>query len=550
MFNHYIALIKSLVKLFLLYIKLFGQQLFLLFLPLLLLQSCGQHTPHSPSYSFNTVESTIGQVHSALKNHRTNCEAITQSFIDRIIAYDQSTTLNAIIMLNPNALAKARALDKAFSETHQLKPLHCIAVILKDNFDTADMPTEAGAIALQGSIPPDDAFMVKQLRDAGAVIIAKSNMGEWAFSPLNTISSTHGETRNAYNLDYVPAGSSGGTASAIAASFGVIGMGTDTGNSIRGPASHLALVGMRSTMGLTSRDGIVPLVLNRDIGGPLMRNVKDAAKTFSIIAGYDEADPITHNRFSRQKVNYAKNLNPHALKGVRLGVMRELFDTDKADPEVLALMQQAIRDLKSAGAIIVDPFDIKDFEQLRNATGFCSRFKFDLNNYLNSTNSKQATTVSQNAPICKFQDMLDQHLYLKHNTENINWAASVSVAPQLMQPPCVDVSGDYRRKQFLDAVLNAMNNHHIEAIIYPSWSNPPRRIGDSTSAHGNNSPVIAPHTGQPAITVPMGYTQGNLPAGLQFLARPYDDAKLFQYAYAYEQYTQHRKAPVLYPVLK
>jgi len=251
---------------------------------------------------FEVVESTIFQLHLSLTNHTSNCESIIKLFLNRIKIYDKSTGLNAIILINKNALNKAKLLDKEFSKTKQLRALHCVPVILKDNFDTADMPTEAGSIALQGSVPPNDAFMVKQLRDAGAIIIAKSNMGEWAFSAYNTISSTHGETRNAYNLDYVPAGSSGGTASAIAASFGIIGMGTDTGNSIRGPSSHLALVGMRSTMGLTSRDGIVPLVLNRDVAGPLMRTVKDAAKTFNVISGYDAADLITHNKYSTQKI--------------------------------------------------------------------------------------------------------------------------------------------------------------------------------------------------------------------------------------------------------
>ncbi|VAW67616.1 amidotransferase-related protein [hydrothermal vent metagenome] len=491
---------------------------------------------------FDVVESTISKLHLALTNRSHNCESIITLFLNRIKRYDQSTKLNAIILINKNALKKAKLLDQEFSKTKQLRALHCVPVILKDNFDTADMPTEAGSIALQGSVPPDDAFMVKKLRDAGAIIIAKSNMGEWAFSAYNTISSTHGETRNAYNLDYVPAGSSGGTASAIAASFGIIGMGTDTGNSIRGPASHLALVGMRSTMGLTSRDGVVPLVLNRDIAGPLTRTVKDAAKTFNVIAGYDAADPITHNKFSKQKIDYTKNLKKNALKNIRLGVIRQLYETELADFEVMDLMEQAIEDLKSAGAIIIDPFEINDFKKLSKATGFCSRFRYDLNNYLNTLNYD-----GKNPPkIKRFQDMVDKNLYNKESTGSIKWAASVNVKPQDQHPPCIGVQGDPRRKQFLGAVIAAMDKHNLDAIIYPTWSNPPRKIADNSSPHGNNSPVISPHTGQPSITVPMGFTQGNLPAGLQFLGRPFDDAKLFAYAYAYEQFTQHRKPPVLH----
>jgi len=529
--------------------KIFFQNV-LYFFVLLGLNSCVSPVYQSEKKSFLAVESNIQLLHSALENNVENCEQITNIFIARINAYDESTKLNSIILLNPNAIKKAQALDKEYLETNKLRALHCVPVILKDNFDTADMPTEAGSIALKGSVPPDDAFMVKRLREAGAIIIAKSNMGEWAFSPYNTISSTHGETLNAYNLEYVPAGSSGGTASAIAASFGIIGMGTDTGNSIRGPASHLALVGMRSTLGLTSRDGIVPLVLNRDIAGPLTRSVEDAAKVLNVIAGYDVDDPMTHNKYAKQTVDYTKQLNVNALRGVRLGVLREMFDTDSVDWEVLDLMEQAITDLKSAGAIIVDPFEIKNFDELSQATGFCSRFKYDLNNYLNSLNKNHSVNSFKKTILKSFQDMVNQKQYLEHNTGAIKWAAAVNKSPKNMQPPCVDVKGDFRRKQFLEAVLKAMDKNNIDAIIYPSWSNPPRHIGDNHSPHGNNSPIIAPHTGQPAITVPMGFTKGSLPAGLQFLARPYDDVKLFEYAYAYEQLTQHRKPPELFPALQ
>lgn len=495
---------------------------------------------------FSPMESTISNVQQALANKSTSCVAITQAFLQRIITYDQSTALNAIILLNPNALNTARSLDKEFSSTHELRPLHCVPVILKDNYDTADMVTEAGAIALKGSVPSDDAFMVRKLREAGAVILAKSNMGEWAFSPFDTVSSTHGETRNAYDLQRVPAGSSGGTASAIAANFGIIGMGTDTGNSIRGPASHLALVGMRSTIGLTSRDGVVPLLLNRDIAGPLTRSVEDAAKTFTIIAGFDAADPVTHNKISKTRTDYTRYLTRSGLKGVRLGVLRQLYDTASADPEVMRLMDQAINDLVLAGAVIVDPFEITDFDMLRNATGFCSRFRYDLNNYLSTLNNQAGDSEP---PITNFQQMVDYVWYAPQSEQAIQWAASVTVAPEDQQPPCVDVEGDSRRKDFLTAVVGAMKAHRVDAIIYPSWSNAPRLIGDFISPHGNNSPVIAPHTGQPSITVPMGFTLNGLPTGLQFLARPFDDEKLFKYAYAYEQATFHRKSPVMFPAI-
>jgi amidase len=192
--------------------------------------------------------------------------------------------------------------------------------------------------------------MVQRLRAEDAIILAKSNMGEWAFSPYQTISSTHGETRNAYDLERVPAGSSGGTASAIAANLGIIGMGTDTGNSIRGPASHLALVGIRSTLGATSRDGIVPLLANRDVGGPLMRTVTDTAIVYSVLAGYDPADPLTRAAIGRVKPDYRRYLKRNGLRGARLGVLRALSNRESADAEVLATFDQAIDDLRQAGA--------------------------------------------------------------------------------------------------------------------------------------------------------------------------------------------------------
>lgn len=490
---------------------------------------------------FSFTETTIENIHSAIRTKAISCEAITQGFIKRINKYDQVSNLNAIIYINPNAINKAQQLDKTFNQKSELKPLHCVPVILKDNFDTADMPTEAGSIALKGSIPPDDAFMVKKLREAGAIIIAKSNMGEWAFSPNNTISSTHGETHNAYDLSRVPAGSSGGTASAIAANFGVIGIGSDTGNSIRGPSSHLALVGMRSTIGATSRDGIIPLLLNRDVGGPMLRTVKDTARVFNVVAGYDMADPTTKAYLKHEVADYTANLRTDGLKGVRLGVLREIVDADTADKEVLKVYGQALKDLAAQGAVIIDPVTIPNFTALTKATGFCSRFRYDLNNYLKTlTNNKEIKTL---------QDVVDKKKHRPENAGSLKWGMSIpaDVTPAQQTPPCVDVEDDPRRKALLTAVVNTMDTLNLDAIVYPTWSNPPRKIGDTESPSGNNSGKVAPHTGQPAITVPMGYVRNGLPVGLQILGRPFTEDKLFQYAYAYEQATKHRKAPLLFP---
>jgi Asp-tRNA(Asn)/Glu-tRNA(Gln) amidotransferase A subunit family amidase len=510
------------------------------------------------------VELTIDGAHRALADGRISCMGLTQGYLERIAAYDPPPAteralasrearpasiprsgpdeLNAIIRINPKALNRAQQLDDEYARLGRLRRLHCIPVILKDNFDTADMPTEAGSVALARSLPPDDAFMVRRLRAAGAIMLAKSNMGEWAFSPYRTISSTHGETRNAYALARVPAGSSGGTASAIAASLGIIGMGTDTGNSIRGPASHLALVGIRSTLGATSRDGIVPLLANRDVGGPMLRTVRDTAIVYSVLAGHDPADPVTEAVRERPSASPLLGLSADGLVGARLGVLRALVDIGGADPEVVAVFEQALAELKRAGATLVDPFEIPRFAELTDAAGFCSRFRHDLAGYLAS--------LGPAAPVRSLDEIVATGRYLPRHRGAMDWAMAEKGDPAAQEPPCVGVEGDPRRKALLDAVLAAMDAVRIDAILYPSWRNPPRRIGDEDSPHGNNSPVIAPHSGQPAITVPMGFTATGLPLGLQMLGRPFDEARLFRYAYAYEQATRHRRPPPRYGPLK
>jgi Asp-tRNA(Asn)/Glu-tRNA(Gln) amidotransferase A subunit family amidase len=419
---------------------------------------------------FSFIETTIDEIHTAIKDKTTDCETITNGFLQRIKKYDEISNLNAIIYINPNALKEAKILDNKYQKTQKMHRLHCVPIILKDNFDTADMPTEAGSIALTGSIPPDDAFMVKKLRQADAIIIAKSNMGEWAFSPYNTISSTHGETRNAYDLSRVPAGSSGGTASAIAANFGVIGMGSDTGNSIRGPASHLALVGIRSTIGTTSRDGIVPLLLNRDIGGPLMRTVRDTATVFNVIAGIDPADATTKIYERHQVDDYTSHLTRNGLSGVRLGVLRQIYDSSTADKQILAVFTQALKDLEASGAVIIDPVTIPNFKALVKATGFCSRFRYDINNYLK--------TLGDNTEIKTLEDIVNQKKHRPENDDAMQWAMSINAAikPAEQNPPCTDVEGDPRRKALLTAVVTTMDNLKLDALIYPSWSNPLEKL--------------------------------------------------------------------------
>ncbi|MBK7599459.1 MAG: amidase [Acidobacteria bacterium] len=486
---------------------------------------------------FEPVETTIAEIHQAMRSGRLTSRQLVEAYLKRINAYDQSTKLNSLVLVNPNALAEADRLDAEFKRTRKLRPLHGIPVIVKDNYDTKDMQTTGGSLALKASIPPDDAFQVRRLREAGAIVLAKSNMAEWAFNPYLTESSIAGITRNPYDLERVPAGSSGGTAAAVAANLGSVGLGTDTGNSIRGPSSHNSLVGIRSTMGLASRDGIIPLYLRNDIGGPIARTLEDAVRVLEVIAGYDHADPVTKLSEGKIPKNYTQFLKRDGLKGARLGVFRRYIDTPTTDPQVKALMAKAIEDLKAQGATIVDPFDIPGYEELtRNI--WCDEFHHDVNNYLAS--------LGPTAPYKTLTEIVASGLYSPYIEARLKRV--IQTSPK--EATCQDLYHEPRNIAFRDAVLKAMEAAKIDAIIYPTWSNPPRKVGDMQSPAGDNSQILSPQTGFPAITVPMGFTYGSLPAGITFLGRLFGEPELIRFAYAYEQATKHRRPPERFPPLR
>ncbi len=494
---------------------------------------------------YEVHEKTIAQLQADLRSGRTTCREIVRRYLDRIATYDRPSGLNAITAYNPRALERAAEIDEALAAGRDPGPLFCAPLIVKDNFDTHDLPTTGGSIALSGSLPPDDAFMVRRLREAGAIVLAKSNMAEWAFSPRQTVSSTAGTTANAYALERVPAGSSGGTASAVAASFGVAGLGTDTGNSIRGPASHLALFGTRSTIGLTSRDGVIPLSFDRDIAGPMTRTVEDAARIFNVVAGYDPADPYTEPGRERKEADYLEFLRPDALEGARLGVLRALADPAEMDPEVGRLFEAALADLRRLGAEIVDPFEAANFgEHLRQRGNFCPRFRYDAARYLDS--------LGAGAPIRDVMEAFEAGRFAPYVEDRMEFYLSrpADVHPRDWDPPCPDYAEHPGRQAFLRDVVSSMDAAGVDAVVYPSWTHPPAHLAKAREEYrGDNSQRLAPATGMPAVTVPMGFSQGRLPAGLQLAARPFAEGKLFGFAYAYEQATRHRRPPAGFPPL-
>ena len=493
---------------------------------------------------FQIDEATIAGIHAEMLAGRLTAHALVERYLARIAAYDTlGPAINAIITINERALARADELDAELARTGRLSgPLHGIPFIVKDNFDTHDMPTTAGSLSLAGSIPPDDATLVRLIRQAGAIVLAKANMAEFAFTPYETVSSIlPGYTKNPYALDRVTAGSSGGTAAAVAANFGTVGFGTDTGNSIRGPSSHQALVGIRSTMGLTSRDGIVPLYLDRDVGGPMARTVADAVAVLDVIAHSDPADPVTAEADARRPASYLAFLNPDGLRGKRIGVLRQIADRRHADTAVLRVFDEALASMRRAGAVVVDSVFIQEQQDIPLGQRWCPRFKYDLENYLAS--------LGPGAPVKTLAQILRSGRFHPTVRSSLEYFEGIDQAPDT-NPQCVRAREN--QVKLRTGVRRVMAEGKLDALVYPTWSNPPRLIGDLNSPHGDNSQDLSPHTGFPAFTVPMGWVHVrdyDLPLGLQILGDAWSEPTLIEIAYGFEQATHHRHPPPTTPPL-
>jgi len=498
-------------------------------------------SPQQPDAVSALEQMTIASIHVAMTDGRLTARQLVQAYLDRIEAYDKrGPALNSIITLNDAALTRADALDAEFARSGLTGPLHGIPFIVKDNYDTADLQTTAGSASLLGSLPPDDAFQVRAIRAAGAIVLAKSNMAEFAFSPYETVGSAlPGYTRNPYALNRVTAGSSGGTAAAVAASFGAIGLGTDTGNSIRGPSSHNLLVGIRSTLGLTSRDGIVPLYMDHDVGGPMARNVADAVAVLDVIAGSDPADPVTVEADERRAESYMAHLVDGALAGARLGVVRQLSETETTDPAVHAAFERALEDLRAAGAETID-IVVPELDEIPGNQRWCRRFRYDIETYL-------ATLTDP--PVRTLQEIIDSGATHRSIQGSLEFLQQFEGPPE--QDETCQIAWENGRK-LAAGVRAVLEADALDALVYPTWSNPPRLIGDLQTPAGDNSQDLSPHTGFPAITVPMGLVgEGypGLPVGITFLAAAWSEPRLIELAYSYEQATHHRVPPTTVPVL-
>ncbi len=501
--------------------------------------------------TFELTTATIADINKAFDSGALNSERLVELSLARIAAYDEAgPQLNAVMLLNPDAIETARELDAERRDKGRRSPLHGIPVVLKDNFDTADMPTTAGSFMLKGSVPPDDAFVVRRLREAGAVILAKLNMSEFASG--GAMNSLDGPTYNPHDPTRSPSGSSGGTGAAIAAAYAAVGLGSDTGGSVRGPSSANGIVGLKPTLGLLSRDGIVPLALSFDTAGPMARNVYDVAVALGVMAGVDSADAATSASAGQFKKDYTQFLDESALKGARIGIARDFMESDEEVDWVIEAALEAIRD---AGAEVVD---VALPEWLLEARGKFYRtiryreFRAQVEDYLATTDKQYPKTLAELVKLSKTLTARREDGVIPNPGR---W--------QLMMKE--DESGELTDYEYL-AVRNhalplmrsviggLMAAEKLDAIVYPTSHVRPERVDPDPDPQGapgsGESPVILANlTGFPDLIVPAGFTGRGLPVSISFLGPAFSEPRLLALGYAFEQRTKARRLPATTPPL-
>jgi Asp-tRNA(Asn)/Glu-tRNA(Gln) amidotransferase A subunit family amidase len=493
-----------------------------------------------PAGPFHLQEATIVSIHEAFASGRLTCAQLTKLYLNRIDAYNlRGASLHAIITVNPMAMERAAELDRQYtSNPSSAGRLHCIPVILKDNFNTADMPTSGGNVEMKKSVPPVDAFVVDRIRKAGALILAKANMQEFARGGMS-ISSLGGQVKNPYDLTRTPGGSSGGTGASIAANFAVVGTGSDTGQSIRSPASANNLVGIRPTRGLVSRRGVIPNSLTQDEVGPIARTVTDAALLLNVMAGYDAADPITVFGKMHIPTSYTRLLKQDALKGARIGMMTNLFGSADRHAEVNAVMKAAMAKMESLGADIIR-FDLPEYDALLPA--------LDTQPYeARTVMERYFAALGPDAPVKSFADLIARKTSAVQKTLEMEFAI-----PNGMNNP-VYKDRMLNRDKLRLAIAQAMANLNLDAIIYPLQRVLVAPIGAADQLERNGT--LSNGTGFPAVTFQAGFSTPTasaplgVPVGAELLGLDYSEDRLLSYAYALEQAAPPRKGPRSTPPL-
>jgi len=492
-------------------------------------------TPHDTTAVkpiYDVMEKSVVELQEAMARGEVTSRELVAAYLARIAAYDRTgPSLNAFITVNAAALDAADALDRERTQKGPRGPLHGIPIVVKDNFETEDMPTTGGSIALAGFMPGRDAFQVHKLREAGAVIVGKTNLHELA-AGITSISSLGGQTRNPYDPLRNPGGSSGGTGAAVSANFSVAGMGSDTCGSIRIPSANNNLVGLRGTLGLSSRRGIIPLSHTQDIGGPLARSVTDLAIMLDATVGPDAGDPTTSASAGHIPKSYREALQPNALKDAHIGLLKNLFGTSQEDNEVAGIDRKALDAMKAAGAQVEEVTIPGLDDLLRGSSVINAEFKFDLIDYL---------AQFPNAPVHSLGDILDCGLYDK----------ALENGFRLRNRPEQRETEEYRRARVKraavrDLVLATMDELKLDVLAYPPLLRKPTIVGEGQPG---STCQLSASSGLPAISMPAGFTDDGVPIGIELLGRAWTEAKLLAIAFAYEQAAHHRRAPSTTPAL-
>jgi amidase len=532
-------------------------------LPALLASLCLATGAHAATVDL--TDATIADLEAAFTKGTLTSEQLTKMYLKRIEAYDKKGPgINAVITLNPKALEQAKALDKERKAKGPRSPIHGVPILLKDNYDTFDLPTTAGSQLLAGSIPPDDAYVVKKLRDAGAVILAKVNLSEFAGSGgsvsgatevevlkagavPNGFSSMGLQTHNPHDLTRGPSGSSGGTGAGIAASFAQFGLGTDTGGSVRGPSSANGIVGLKPTVGLMSRGGIVPLALSFDTGGPMGRSVQDIAVALGLMTGVDPEDAATTTSVGKFETDYTKYLKVGSLKGARIGIARDFMGKDA---EVDRVVESSIATLKTLGATVVDvkypDYLIQAKQPIYNLL-VSSEFKAQITDYLQTTKAGYPKSFDEivaraNDPATGYKSP-EKAYALKY---------TASLALDLKDPVYLALK-QQQLAAVKSSILALFSKYQVDAIVYPTSPRPATLIVPNEPPKptaGTDSPTsFANETGFPDLIVPAGVTKDGLPVTISFFGRAFEEPKLIGYGYDFEQATHALVHPKSTPAL-
>ncbi len=491
---------------------------------------------------------SIADVNAAFANGTITSERLVQLFLARIEAFDrQGPTLRSVIAINPRAVDIARALDAERKSKGPRSALHGIPIVVKDNIDTADMPTTGGSLMLEGSMAPDDAFVVKKLRAAGAVIIAKVNLSEFASAAAK--SSLGGQILNPHDLTRSPAGSSGGTGVSLAAAFAMAGLGTDTGGSVRGPSTANGIAGLKTTMGLVSRDGVIPLALSFDTVGPMARHIYDVAALLTVLAGVDPADAATKLGAGRAAADYTQSLRADGLNGARLGIARDFMGQDQ---DVDWVMEAALETMRKQGATVVDvrlPRWLLDGKGEYYTAVRYPEFVAQIADYLATTGPSYPKNLEQ----------------LIERARRVNAPRPDGAGPNparwslMLRESASGTVSDYQYTSVRDHALplvrdllaGVLTANKLDAIVYPTDPRRPQPLSAPASAPGGagNTPSnLANLSGFPDLIVPAGFSTDNLPIGISFLGAAFSESRLLALGYSFEQATRARRLPVNTPL--